>query len=756
MAGVVLLGAIVGVIATRFVHPKYQVDATVVIAEPPDPKGPIQPGQVMNEAAWRELVKSFAILDPVAQRLRLYVSPQREADSLLFTGFDHTSDLRAGKYVLGIDRAAGRYSLTLKGPGASSVVEQGALGDSVGRAVGFLWRPSAELLAERQEVEFEVRTPRQVATELQQALNVVLPLDSRFLRLSLRGERPHEIAATMNAILKEFVAEAALLKKRNLTDIRLALEEQRDRANASYQSISRALEEYKTDIVTKPTDVPVAIPGGVSFTTSPAINAFMQLRVQHEEARRDREALEQLLASAQGGRLTPEAVLSLPTLIQTSPNLKSAIDAVTAKQASLRTLTERYTNEHPLVKDAQAEIDRLETQTIPAIAQQSLAQLRTRENELDRRIREASVEIRQIPQRTIQEQALTRDQQLAYSLYADIEGRYKAAQMAEATAIPDVTVLDSALVPLKPTTDTAPRLLGIIIGASIGIAILLALVLDLTDKRFRYPEQATNEMGLDILATIPSIRRGRNAVVRVEDQAQLVEAFRGLRLSVRNAVGEDGPVTLAISSPGPGDGKSLISSNLALTFAEAGYKTLLIDGDIRRGLLHQTFDVPQRPGLVDHLAGEVALEDVIRETSHENLLIMPCGSRRHRGPELLAADGTAKLIRSLRNRFDAIIIDTAPLGAGIDPYALGAAAGHLALVLRTGKTDRKLANNKLNTLDRMPVRVVGAILNDVRADGMYKYYAYIDGYGTLEDEEPLRLAGAYDRPSEGRAMVARR
>src|SRR4029078_7496393 len=147
----------------------------------------------------------------------------------------------------------------------------------------------------------------------------------------------------------------------------------------------------------------------------------------------------------------------------------------------------------------------------------------------------------------------------------------------------------------------------------------------------------------------------KNARHGVEEEAQLVEAFRGLRLNVRNAVNGTGPVMLAISSPGPGDGKSLISSNLALAFAEAGYRTLLIDGDIRRGQLHSTFSIPQRPGLVDHLTGDVVIEDVIRETSHGNLFLIPCGTRRHRGPELLAADTTVIVICALPSRFDAIL-----------------------------------------------------------------------------------------------------
>jgi polysaccharide biosynthesis transport protein len=748
----VAVGSVAGVLALRFVHPKYEVSARVMIAEPPDPRGPIRSGQVLNEAAWRELLTSFAILDPVARRLRLYVIPETDADAALFKDFDHTSDLRPGKYTLTVDPATKKYELSLKANGETSVVERGTPGDSIGRTVGFLWNPPAAEISSRKELAFEVRTPRDAASEIESNMIVILPMDSRFLRISLKGERPQQLAATMNNILAEFVAEAEVLKKKNLTDVRLALEEQREQAKAAYENASGALENLKIRIATLPTQGSISMAGGVASTTPLAMNEFAQMRVDYDRTRRDREALEALLSGPAGRRLTPEALLSIPGIVTGSPNLNSALQTVTEKEATARTLRERYTDKHPLVADVDAQLTTLETQTIPGIARQSLEQLKARERELDRRIQNATPEIKAIPQRTLQEGSLTRDRDLAYTLYADIEGRYAQAKMAEAAATPDVGVLDSAQVPLKPSTNTAPTLLAMIIGGSLALGVLLALLLDAMDKRFRYPDQATHELGLDILATIPSIHRSRKGVTRIEDQSQLVEAFRGLRLSIRNSLPEDGPVSIAITSPGPGDGKSLISSNLALAFAEAGYRTLLIDGDIRRGQLHSTFDVPQRPGFVDHLSGDIALEDVIRETAHENLFIIPCGSRRHRGPELLAADGTARLIRSLRSRFDAIIVDTAPLGAGIDPFALGAATGNLALVLRTGRTDRKLAHNKLEILDRMPVRVVGAILNDVRADAFYKYYSYLDGYGTLDEDEPPRIGAT----GSGRAVATTR
>jgi capsular exopolysaccharide synthesis family protein len=741
IAVIVLIGTIGGLVATRFIKPTYRVDTTIVVGESPDPKGPVRPQVVLNEQAWAELLKSFAILDPVARQIGMYVTPKSEGDSLLFREFQPTSDLQTGDYTLTINKPAKKYDLAVKRGRAKAVVESGTLGDSIGRAVGFAWLPPADQLASRTEVRFQVRTPREAANELRNQLTVYLPPESRFIKLGLQGQRSQVLAQTMNAILREFVAEAAALKKRNLTDQRVALGEQLEQSQANLQNVERQLEERKVkDVLVRPDGLAI-LPGGV-YASDPGTNNFFSLKVLAEGSRQDRQAVESLVGAGPNVRVTPEQLLSIPGVLQKSPDLNNAVSELTKAEADLRTLRVKYTDGHPLVIAKTEEVERMKTQTLPSIARQTLDQLRRQEAELNRRVDAASTDMKQIPSIVIEQGRLTRERDLAANLYADIQGRYNLAKLAEASAIPDVSVLDSAVAPLVPASNTAPMILLLVIGASLGFAILLAIVLDLLDKRFRYPEQATHELGLDILGTIPTIRRGKNGATRMEDEAQLVEAFRGLRLNVRNAANGSGPVTIAVSSPGPGDGKSLISSNLALAFAEAGYRTLLIDGDIRRGQLHSTFSVPQRPGLVDHLTGDIVVEDVIRETSHGNLFLIACGTRRHRGPELLAADATVKMLRGLRARFDAIIVDTAPLGAGIDPYALGAAAGSMLLVLRTGQTDRKLAQAKLTTLDRLPVRLIGAVLNDIPAEGMYKYYAYLDGYGTLDEDDEPRLVQA--------------
>jgi Mrp family chromosome partitioning ATPase len=99
-----------------------------------------------------------------------------------------------------------------------------------------------------------------------------------------------------------------------------------------------------------------------------------------------------------------------------------------------------------------------------------------------------------------------------------------------------------------------------------------------------------------------------------------------------------------------------------------------------------------------------------------------------------------RLLEQLHQRFNAVLVDSPPLGAGVDPFVLGAATGNMVVVLRTGATDRKMAEAKLKLLERLPIRPLGAVLNDIRAQGVYRYYTYLYGYTTSEDDEMPRLA----------------
>src|SRR5678816_3620993 len=422
-----LVGVAGGVVATKFITPTYQVDTTIVIGESPDPKGPVRQQVTLREEAWRELLLSFAILDPVARQSGSYLTPKSEVDSAIFRDIKPTSDLQAGEYALTANKGTKKYDLAAKRARSTAVVESGTLGDSVGRTVGFAWLPNADAVAARSPVKFEVKTPREAAADLRSRLSVYLPPESRFIKVSLRGKRSQPLAVEMNSILREFVAEAAALKKKNLTDQRSALNEQLEQSSASLQNLERQLKEFEVKVaVERPKGLPM-LPNGL-IIQDPASASFFTLKVQSETARRDREAVQSLLGSGQTARVTPEQLLSIPSLLVSSPDLKAAVDELTKAEADLRTLRSRYTEQMPLVIAKAQEVERMKTQTLPSITRLVLEQLGRQETELDRRIAAASSDMQRIPATSIEESRLTRERDLAATLYADIKGRYQLAQ----------------------------------------------------------------------------------------------------------------------------------------------------------------------------------------------------------------------------------------------------------------------------------------------------------------------------------------
>jgi succinoglycan biosynthesis transport protein ExoP len=734
---VVAVGSSAGFALTQLVSPRYTVQGSIIIRKTSVGSGPISaPGLINDPSSWVDLVRSFIVVDQVVQTLGLYVRAENDGDSLLVKDLKPSAVLRPGKYELSINANGTRYDLIrppLRAGEPSVTVESGAVGDSVGRAVGFLWQPQAGRFRPGSVTGFTVITPRDAAVKLLTEL-VVFPVGqtSNLMRLQMTGEEPVLLAAKMNTLLAQFVKEAQRLSRENLVTISATVEEQMLEADKRLKDAEGSLESFKVNTITQPNENTVVSPG-VAMASNPVFAKFFSDNVAHKAVVRDRQALASIVnAPATNGSLSYEGLKSLPPRGPSDP-LENEVRNLEVLQGQLRALRERYTDAHSLVIAMQDRIRSVEQNNIPLLARQTLSQLEITEAELRRNVEGQAGELRRIPQRTIEEARRQREVFIADAIYTDLQKRYSQAKLAVGSAVPDVAVMDTASAPSRPSKDTKMGIFLVAILASLGLGIAAAILLDQTDRRFRYPEQATRDLGLDIMSGIPTIRNPRNASARLQEASQLVEAFRSLSLTVRSAFDGIGPVVLTVSSPGPGDGKSFVSANLAMALADGGYRTVVIDGDIRRGALHSVFaPASQTPGLTDFLAGEAVLGEILLPTSHPGLFLVPCGRRRRNGPELLAGEGMVGMLRDLRQQFDAIIVDSAPLGAGIDPFALGVATGAMLIVLRTGETDRKLAQAKLEVLDRMPVRVLGTVLNDIGESPQFKYYYYLEGYGGLE------------------------
>ena len=743
----VLLLAVVGlgggVLASRYMRESYDVQAMILIADQSNMGGLGQTNPLFVANQWKENFLSYKIIQPVAEARRLYIIGPKSVgaplpapgpsgpDKDLFNGFAMDPQrFLAGSYQLQISKDGQTWDLQHEG---SRVKESGAVGDSVGRRFGFLWVPTIEKRWYGTSFSFDMQTPREAADQIRENLNVsVAARAARFMTLKYSAAEPREAAATLNSLMKRFVDEASSQKHKNLILEAVTLDSQMTQATAALRAAEGALQSYKVKTITKPRDnLPVA--PGLAQTSPQGFATYIGQRDHVTELRRQREDLADAMKKAKSGQPIVDDLRAIPA-VNASPDLLGVIAELQAAQTKLRDLQKAYLDTFPENRKQLARILQLRDTVLPKYSAVVLRRLDTEIARTDSAITGGAQELQGIPERTITEDRLTREREAAAKVVDMVQNRLTQNKLGEAGTIADVEIYDPAEPPLKPSKNRKSVLIGLGLAGGLGAGLLLALLLDLTDKRVRYADQITGGLGLTILGVVPELSRARGSAPTAEEAAQVIEAFRTIRLNLSHTVDVGGPVTLTISSPSPGDGKSLVSSNLALSFAEAGYRTLLIDGDTRRGELHRTFGVERRPGLLDYLTGEIPLVDLRRQTSHPQLTLITGGSRKRNAPELLGGSVMRELVTALRSQYDVMIIDSPPLGAGIDPFVLATLTGNLLLVMRAGATERDLAEAKLQIVDQLPIRMVGAILNDVRASmNEYKYYSYSYGYGAADE-----------------------
>jgi capsular exopolysaccharide synthesis family protein len=220
---------------------------------------------------------------------------------------------------------------------------------------------------------------------------------------------------------------------------------------------------------------------------------------------------------------------------------------------------------------------------------------------------------------------------------------------------------------------------------------------------------------------------------------QLADEFRVIkRPIIRNALGKEGIRVkngnlVMVTSALPGEGKTTVAANLALTFALEGRRTLLIDADLRRPRVHRTFRVPRAPGVAQCLAGYVDTAAAIRTTFVDGLYVLPAGHADGTPGLLLRAGPMRDLVAECADRFDIIIVDTPPIFVAADAAIVGPLGDGVLFVVRAGSTESEAAHQAFEQISSVGAHVIGAVLNDPNGETggygeQYASYAYADGY----------------------------
>jgi capsular exopolysaccharide synthesis family protein len=245
--------------------------------------------------------------------------------------------------------------------------------------------------------------------------------------------------------------------------------------------------------------------------------------------------------------------------------------------------------------------------------------------------------------------------------------------------------------------------------------------------------------GLPILSVIPRSRAARgnggSRINVVEGESPSAEAYRQLRTNLSFARPGLPQQVIVLTSPTPGDGKSMTSTNLAATLAQQGGRCLLIDADMRRGALNEAFEVRRDPGLSQVLASQVPFRDAVHTVQLTELRasfdFLTGGVHPPNPAELLGSSRFKELIASCRESYDTVIIDAPPLNLVTDASVMGAAADGVLVVVRAGITRGDALDFAMDQLESVRAPLLGVILNDVnpRSEGYYGKYAGYYGRG---------------------------
>jgi Mrp family chromosome partitioning ATPase len=251
---------------------------------------------------------------------------------------------------------------------------------------------------------------------------------------------------------------------------------------------------------------------------------------------------------------------------------------------------------------------------------------------------------------------------------------------------------------------------SVMLGASCAVVFWPVAVALVTGRSHRDMVDVVAGPLPRIIGFIPSILPGPRFATQQIALSQRVEA---LRIAILSLFAPGVRISLTVVSPGSSEGRSFVASTLALKFAEAGFRTVLVDGDTRRGSLELVFGVPRSPGVEDFLRRSHSLDGAVHDTPYERLSLVPRGSPQRQPPAVSTTGVMDIMLQQLSDQFDVVIIDSPRLSDGSTAYNCAALSSGMLLVLRDGVTTRTTTFARLREIERLSIRVLGSVLTCV-------------------------------------------
>jgi polysaccharide biosynthesis transport protein len=605
--------------------------------------------------------------------------------------------------------------------------------------------------------------------------------DARGFILTVSASAPATAVTVANTYVEAYQEYADELSRANATAVRKFIEEQLAVAGTRLDSFERNLAQFK-----KTHQLTEIGSGAVALT-----NRQLGLAAQYEQTVIDVEANQTQLAHVQsqieqaGKGLTDKlGGISSPLVA----NLQAAMNQLEVEKTNL--IIRGFDGNSERIKGLDRQIDstrsRLIIESQALVAQQgfagpvgglselfassltlstALATAKARQEALANAMSENRVPIARLPEAERVLAGLTRDVTTGQTVYSLLSQRYEEARIQEVAQKSPVQIMDRA----RGAYQTKPN-----VRTSLSFGLLLALALafgsvyaaERIDTSVHGPSGLVRH-GFSILGSIPRLstagrrwRWGRredvtsHLITHTDPDSSGSEAFRMLRTNLSYAGIERQVRTIAVTSPGPNEGKSTIAVNLASVLAQAGSRVLLVDADMRHPKLHTVFNRSKKPGLSDLIVLKSDPAQAILPTGLDGLFLLPCGTMPPSPSDVLALTATRALLERLASEYDYVVIDTPPVLVGADSPVVGALADATIMVVRDGRTASEAIGYASTTLLAGGAHLSGFVLNEAKNSGRYYYYDKYHRHYSKRGEEETKPSGGEPGTGNGGSETA--
>ncbi|MEO1432673.1 MAG: polysaccharide biosynthesis tyrosine autokinase [Cyanobacteria bacterium J06633_8] len=578
------------------------------------------------------------------------------------------------------------------------------------------------------------------------------------LQLAYKSTDPKEAANVVNSLMGDYLDNNIETNTAEVRAAREFLQKELPLVEAKVVTAEAALRQFKekNNVVALEEEAKFGVESLKDLSEN-----ITQSQANLVEAITRSEALQNQL------KLQPQQAVALSSLSQ-SPAVQQVLTEFQKTQDELAVARTKLTDEHPTVVNLSKKLEALRNQVEGRVGQivgngisvrepdlqiGELKQALTAElikSEVERLaatnrvglLRKAFVSnqarLSVLPKLEQQQRQLQRKLQVAQSTYQQLLKQLQEVQVVEKQNVGNARVIASALVPDKKISPKIP--LNLALGGFLGILLGVgtALILEAMDKSLKTVDEAKKLLGYPLLGTIPRVDEKdtdrQKLPVLNNPYSPASTAFEILQTNLGFTMSDKALKVIVVSSSIPGEGKSFVSSNLAVAIAQVGKRVLLIDADMRRPTQQNIWDLPNMIGLSNVLVGQADLHGSTAEAL-VTLDVLTAGKIPPNPLTLLESQKMASLVKDASNDYDFVIIDAPPLTAVADALNLGKLADGMLLVVRPGVANTGSVNAAKSLLEQSGQLVLGMVVNDVTADNSYGGYYYSKGYYGMNPAE---------------------